>query len=97
MEVLMMSTIHSIKICSTEIEKSIVLELQANYHEVKIKAIKYGPNVPKRYKGSVKLYMPNTCKDGNGKELQGVAVFFDESNHIQEIVTVEKKSKEEYK
>ena len=86
----MMSTMHNIKICSTEIEKSIVLELQANYHEVKIKAIKYGPNVPKRYKGSVKLYMPNTYKDGNGKELQGVAVFFDESNHIQEIVTVEK-------
>lgn len=93
----MMSTIHDIKICSTEIEKSIVLELQANYHEVKIKAIKYGPNVPKRYKGSVKLYMPNTCKDGNGKELKGVAVFFDESNHIQEVITAEKKSKEEDK
>lgn len=75
----------------------ILQELQENYHEVKITSITYGPNVPQSYRGTAKLYMPNIRKSSNGEERQGVAVFFDEANHIQEVVMAEKKSKEEDK
>lgn len=75
----------------------VLQELQENYHEVEIASITYGPNVPQKYKGAMKLYMPNIRKSSNGKERQGIAVLFDETKHVQEVIMAEMRSKEEDK